>query len=133
MSVIEIIAASVFALLTLASVVLVFASLPGVWMLALAAVITQWVWPDVLGWWVVGGALAGALLADMGAEVIKVETPWGELYRYNTPRMSGLESDFPIGPAFQMDNRGKKSIALDPSNENAKRFVREMREELGSN
>jgi len=64
LSVIEIIAASVFALLTLASVVLVFASLPGVWMLALAAVITQWVWPDVLGWWVVGGALAGALLAE---------------------------------------------------------------------
>ena len=56
---------------------------------------------------------AGALLADMGAEVIKVETPWGELYRYNTPKMSGLDSDFPIGPAFQMDNRGKKSIALD--------------------
>lgn len=27
----------------------------------------------------------------------------------------------------------EKSIALDPSNENAKRFVREMREELGSN
>ena len=26
----------------------------------------------------------------------------------------------------------EKSIALDPSNENAKRFVREMREELGS-
>ena len=25
---------------------------------------------------------AGALLADMGAEVIKVEVPWGEIYRH---------------------------------------------------
>jgi crotonobetainyl-CoA:carnitine CoA-transferase CaiB-like acyl-CoA transferase len=56
---------------------------------------------------------AGALLADMGADVIKVETPWGEIYRYNSPRMAGLESGFPAGPAFQMDNRGKRSIGLD--------------------
>jgi len=36
-----------------------------VWMLALAAVITQAVWPGVLGWWVVGGALGAAVLAEV--------------------------------------------------------------------
>ncbi len=56
---------------------------------------------------------AGALLADMGAEVIKVEVPWGEIYRHSTPRLAGFDNDFPAGPPFQMDNRGKRSLALD--------------------
>ncbi len=56
---------------------------------------------------------AGALLADLGAEVIKVEVPWGELYRHARPKLAGFEHDFPAGPPFQMDNRGKRSLALD--------------------
>jgi len=56
---------------------------------------------------------AGALLADLGAEVIKVEVPRGEVFRYALPRFSGFAPDFPEAPAFQMDNRGKRSIALD--------------------
>jgi len=56
---------------------------------------------------------AGALLADMGAEVIKVEVPWGEIYRHWTPRFARFDHDFPAGPPFQMDNRGKRSLALD--------------------
>lgn len=55
----------------------------------------------------------GALLADLGAEVIKVEAPQGEIYRYGRPGVFGLDSDFPESPAFQMDNRGKRSLALD--------------------
>jgi crotonobetainyl-CoA:carnitine CoA-transferase CaiB-like acyl-CoA transferase len=56
---------------------------------------------------------AGALLADLGAEVIKVEVPRGEIYRYALPSTAGIPSDFPEAPAFQMDNRGKRSLALD--------------------
>lgn len=56
---------------------------------------------------------AGALLADMGAEVIKVEVPWGEVYRHATPRLAGFDHDFAAGPPFQMDNRGKRSLGLD--------------------
>jgi crotonobetainyl-CoA:carnitine CoA-transferase CaiB-like acyl-CoA transferase len=56
---------------------------------------------------------AGALLADLGAEVIKVEVPWGEIYRHARPRLAGFDSDFPAGPPFQMDNRGKRSLGLD--------------------
>ena len=41
---------------------------------------------------------AGALLADLGAEVIKVEVPWGEIYRHSTPRLAGFDSDFTAGP-----------------------------------
>lgn len=56
---------------------------------------------------------AGALLADLGAEVIKVEVPWGELFRHARPKLAGFRSEFPAGPPFQMDNRGKRSLAVD--------------------
>jgi crotonobetainyl-CoA:carnitine CoA-transferase CaiB-like acyl-CoA transferase len=66
---------------------------------------------------------AGTLLADLGAEVIKVEVPWGEIFRHARPRLAGYQSDFPAGPPFQMDNRGKRSLAIDLA-------LREAREAL---
>jgi crotonobetainyl-CoA:carnitine CoA-transferase CaiB-like acyl-CoA transferase len=63
---------------------------------------------------------AGALLADLGAEVIKVEVPAGELYRHTRPRMNGFKSDIDLSPAFEMDNRGKRSLALDLSKPEAR-------------
>ena len=61
----------------------------------------------------VAAPAAGALLADLGAEVIKVEVPQGEVYRHAIPKLAGIESDFSEAPHFQMDNRGKRSLALD--------------------
>ena len=61
----------------------------------------------------VAAPAAGALLADLGAEVIKIEVPWGEIYRHSLPRFAGYATDFPLAPHFQMDNRGKRSVALD--------------------
>ncbi len=55
----------------------------------------------------------GALLADLGAEVIKVEVPEGEMYRHVRPQFMGIESDFASSPGFEMDNRGKRSLTLD--------------------
>jgi crotonobetainyl-CoA:carnitine CoA-transferase CaiB-like acyl-CoA transferase len=57
---------------------------------------------------------AGALLADLGAEVVKIETPpRGELYRRSRPRYAGYACDFDENPPFHMDNRGKRSVMLD--------------------
>ena len=56
---------------------------------------------------------AGALLVDLGADVIKVEVPWGEIYRHSTPRLAGYDSDFAGSAPFQMDNHGKRSLAID--------------------
>ena len=61
----------------------------------------------------VAAPACGALLADLGADVIKVEVPWGEIYRHGRPSFAGYESDFAGAPHFHMDNRGKRSLALD--------------------
>jgi CoA:oxalate CoA-transferase len=57
---------------------------------------------------VVAGPFATAVLADLGAEVIKVERPGtGDDYRYG-PSQKGQTS-----LSFQNTNRGKRSITLD--------------------
>lgn len=55
------------------------------------------------------GAYATALLADLGAEVIKVEPPEGEGARGSVSKSRG--DDF--SSYFQAHNRGKKSITVD--------------------
>jgi crotonobetainyl-CoA:carnitine CoA-transferase CaiB-like acyl-CoA transferase len=54
---------------------------------------------------------AGAILADFGAEVIKVEPPEGDQNRYLHELPTLPDSDIPY--SFLMDNRGKKGIVLD--------------------
>ena len=44
---------------------------------------------------------AGALLADLGADVVKIETPpRGEIYRRSRPRYAGYACDFDENPPF---------------------------------
>src|SRR4051812_16689989 len=62
-----------------------------------------------LGVWVAGPA-TGGILADWGADVVKIESQAGDPAR-TFGRMLGLEGD--ESPPFEMDNRGKRSIALD--------------------
>ena len=69
---------------------------------------------------------AGALLADLGAEVVKIEVPQGEIYRHSLPRLQGIRHDFPEAPQFQMDNRGKRSLALDLTRDDAAEAVRAL-------
>ena len=71
----------------------------------------------------VAAPAAGALLGDLGAEVIKVEIPGGEVYRHSLPRRLGYKSKFPEAPQFQMDNRGKRSLALDMNRPAARRAL----------
>lgn len=53
------------------------------------------------------GPLAGRLLANLGAEVIKVEPPGGEISRFWEPQRNG------VGVYFANYNAGKRSVTLD--------------------
>src|ERR1700749_1558342 len=63
-----------------------------------------------LGVWVAGPA-AGGILADWGADVIKIEPPAGDPGRM-FGRMLGVD-ELGVNPPFEMDNRSKRSIVLD--------------------
>jgi crotonobetainyl-CoA:carnitine CoA-transferase CaiB-like acyl-CoA transferase len=62
------------------------------------------------------GPFGTLFLADMGAEVIKIEDPamGGDIARYVPPGQQGTDSLF-----FETFNRGKRSLALDLKNEAA--------------
>ena len=75
-----------------------------------------------LGIWVAGPA-AGGILADWGADVIKIEPPTGD-----PGRMFGrmLGCDLGVNPPFEMDNRSKRSIVLDLTTETARDTAYEL-------
>jgi CoA:oxalate CoA-transferase len=56
---------------------------------------------------VLSGPHCTRMLADMGAEVIKIEPPDGDLTRFATPRRNGLSS------YFVQQNVGKSNLSLD--------------------
>jgi crotonobetainyl-CoA:carnitine CoA-transferase CaiB-like acyl-CoA transferase len=60
--------------------------------------------------WVAGPG-AGGILADWGADVVKVEPPEGDPCRSLFMHLAGLKE--PKSPPFDLDNRGKRSIVLD--------------------
>src|SRR5690349_23858638 len=64
-----------------------------------------------LGIWV-AMRVAAAVLADWGADVVKIEPPDGDPLRGLAA--TGLVPFQPdVNPTFQLDNRGKRGIVLD--------------------
>jgi len=59
---------------------------------------------------VLAGPYCTALLADLGAEIIKLEPPQGDDYRHIGPFKDGESA------LFTLNNRGKKSLVLDLKN-----------------
>src|SRR5437870_1429801 len=66
------------------------------------------------------GPLATLMLAEAGAEVIKIERPGGEDMRAGPPRFDGEAA------VFALLNRGKKSLVLDLKNENDRNRLRPL-------
>lgn len=74
----------------------------------------------------VAAPAVGALMSDLGADVIKVEPPGGEVMR-------GVMSTGPDGPykanfLFELENRGKRSITIDLERPGAPELVRRLAE-----
>ena len=72
---------------------------------------------------VVSGPMATGILADQGAEVIKVETQGGDLTR----RVGPIQGD--MTSLFATINRGKRSIVLDLKQAEARSILRELAEQ----
>ena len=78
---------------------------------------------------VLAGPLAGQILADLGADVVKVERPgsgddtraWGPPYLRDAAGNETRESTY-----FLCANRGKRSIAIDLAHADGQALVREM-------
>ena len=66
----------------------------------------------------IAGPLAGEMLADLGADVIKVEPPHGDFWRHTAPIAPGESR------GFMGVNKGKRSISLDLKNPRASEVLR---------
>jgi crotonobetainyl-CoA:carnitine CoA-transferase CaiB-like acyl-CoA transferase len=75
-----------------------------------------------LGVWVAGPG-AGGILADWGADVVKIEPPTGDPARL-FGRMMGLDMD--VSPPFEMDNRSKRSVVLDLTTDHGRAAALEL-------
>lgn len=71
----------------------------------------------------IAGPLAGQVLADLGAEVIKIEAPGGEAARHITAVLPGRP---PLASLFLPHNRGKKSVMADLTDDAAKQRILRM-------
>ena len=78
---------------------------------------------------ILAGPWAGQLLADLGAEVIKIERPgrgddtraWGPPFLKDAEGRDTTETAY-----FLCANRGKKSLTLDIASDEGQRIVREL-------
>ena len=71
---------------------------------------------------------AAALMADLGADVVKVENPVGDAWRATL--MRGQKADFDpqtdVDAPFELDNRGKRGVALSLERPGASDVVKRM-------
>ncbi len=65
---------------------------------------------ELAGW--MAGPGAAALMADMGADVVKVEPLRGDPVRGVLRQPERAEGEVALDAGFQMDNRGKRGIAV---------------------
>ena len=72
---------------------------------------------------VLAGPFAGRMLSDLGAEVVKIEPPDGDITRMWGKDIGGLP-----GYYFQQ-NAGKQNISIDLRSEGAKELVLELARE----
>ena len=71
---------------------------------------------------VVSGPICGRMLADLGADVVKLEPPEGDIIRFLQPQVG----DDPVSVYFTWVNAGKRSIALDLSTDRGAELARQL-------
>jgi crotonobetainyl-CoA:carnitine CoA-transferase CaiB-like acyl-CoA transferase len=71
---------------------------------------------------VVSGPICGRMLADLGADVVKLEPPGGDIIRFLQPKV-GAD---PVSVYFTWVNAGKRSVSLDLKTERGAALAREL-------
>ena len=78
-----------------------------------------------LGVWVAGPGAAG-ILADWGADVVKVEPPAGDPARLFNLILGGGPDD--VNAVFELDNRGKRAVVLDLGSDQGREVLERLLE-----
>lgn len=76
--------------------------------------------------WVWAGAVPGQILADLGAEVVKVESGLRLDYMRQGKPIVGTERDPEQNPMFQSVNRGKRSLRVDMTKPQGAALLRDL-------
>src|SRR5713226_2958444 len=80
---------------------------------------------EVANW--VAAPAAATLLADLGASVIKIEPPQGDISRGYAASGGSLSSPLPpSSPGFEMNNRGKRAICIDLGHSEGRDIVKDL-------
>ena len=74
----------------------------------------------------IAAPVAATVLADFGADVIKIEPPTGEPYRRDDPAQRQPYSEYPYN--YIVDNRSKRAITLDLKVEAGQRVLHKLLE-----
>ncbi|WP_374251726.1 CaiB/BaiF CoA transferase family protein [Xanthobacter sp.] len=77
---------------------------------------------------ILAGPWCGQLLADLGAEVIKVERPGGgdDTRTWGPPFLKGADGADLGAAYFHSTNRGKRSVAVDFETEDGQKIIRDL-------
>ena len=77
---------------------------------------------------ILAGPWAGQLLADLGADVIKVENPDGgdDTRKWGPPFVQGADGENLSAAYYHATNRGKRSIAIDFATEEGAETIRKL-------
>ena len=77
---------------------------------------------------ILAGPWCGQLLADLGAEVIKVERPGGgdDTRTWGPPFLKGADGAELGAAYFHSTNRGKRSVAVDFETEDGQKVIRDL-------
>jgi len=83
---------------------------------------------EVANW--LAAPAAGALMADLGADVIKIEPPGGDAFRGYRMTSMGYTHEFETNHAFECDNRGKRSMTVALDRPGGPELVRRLSEKV---
>jgi crotonobetainyl-CoA:carnitine CoA-transferase CaiB-like acyl-CoA transferase len=79
---------------------------------------------EVANW--IAAPAAATLLADLGASVIKVEPPVGDVSRGTRADTEDLNTPQPSNPTFELNNRGKRGMCVNLDNPDGRAIVHQL-------